>query len=75
MSEREHLAAYTFKEAFPEASTSWFRESLLRETKQKKKLKKLSIYRKYAVRKLMGCLSNLNWIIISFKDLHFSVSV
>lgn len=37
MSEREHLAAYTFKEAFPEASTSWFRESLLRETKQKKK--------------------------------------
>lgn len=37
MSEREHLAAYTFKEAFPEANTSWFRESLLRETKQKKK--------------------------------------
>lgn len=37
--------------------------------------KKIIIYRKYVVPKLMGCLSNLNWIIKSFEDLHFSVPV
>lgn len=72
MSEREHLDAYTFKEEFPGANISCFREFLLRETKQKT-VKKLNIYRKYVVPKLMGCLSNLNWIIMSFEDLHFSV--
>lgn len=71
--EWEYLAAYTFKEAFPEANISQFREFLLRETKKKNKLKKLSIYRKYVVLKMMGCLSNLNWIIMPFEDLHFSV--
>lgn len=37
MSKREYLAAYTFKETFPEANISWSREFLLRETKQKEK--------------------------------------
>lgn len=54
MSEREHLAAYTFKEAFPEANTSWFRESLLRETKQKKKIKETEHLQKICSTKADG---------------------
>lgn len=72
MCEREHLAAYTFKEAFPEAGICGL-ENFAERNQAKKKLKKLSIYRDYVVPKLMGCLSNLNWIIMSFEDLHFSV--
>lgn len=34
MCEREHLAVYTFKEAFLEADILWFRDFFLRETKQ-----------------------------------------
>lgn len=71
MCEREHLASYTFKEAFPEADILWFREFCWEET-SKQKLKKQNIYRDI-VPKWMGCVRKLNRMIMSFENLHFSV--
>lgn len=41
MCEREHLAAYIFKEAFPEADTLWFGETKQTKIKGTEHLERL----------------------------------